>query len=625
MAFHFADGELKYEFTVAPGADPSSIVMVYEGSDTMEVHEVTGDLLVTAGNLVMRDRAPVSIQQVGGDRVEVSTEFELLGGGRVGFDVDRHDPDLVLTIDPGMMFCTFLGESGDDEGYDVAVDQDGHAYVAGLTTSSKFPLTAGAYDTSLSSSEAFVSKFSPDGSTLEYSTFIGGDRYDTAAGIAVGRDGNVYLVGTTNSTDFPITGGAFCTTRPGSYDTFALKLNVTGSSLEYSTYIGGSGYERTKAVGIDASGSVYITGWTLSTDFPTVDGSFRRPGKGTNNYVVKLRGDGSDLDYSVLIGGNRTEVPNDIAIDDAGCAYITGETNSSDYPIAPGAFDPMFGSESYRYTDAFVTKLNATGESLVYSTYIGDAYDDVGIGIDVDAEGYTYVVGATRSGFFPTLPVMGHQGRSRASWDTFILKLGVSGHYLNYSKVLNVLSTRDEARAVSVDEEGCAYVAGSVIGGGFPTTPDAFQPLNLSRDGDAYVLKMDAEGDRILYASYLGGNGEDHSNAVALDANDTVYITGKTYSTQGFPTTKGVYDNTSDATTSGVPLGDAFLCRLDISRPYLVNDTSDRIATTGETFTFNLTIADKMGVVEAGLQYTGSGRTTRLASTSPSETTRSRF
>ncbi|NOQ54513.1 MAG: hypothetical protein GQ558_07915, partial [Thermoplasmata archaeon] len=472
MAFYFADGELKYEFTVAPGADPSSIVMVYEGMDTMDVHEATGDLLVRAGSLVLRDRAPVSIQHGDGDPVEVATEFEILDGGRVGFALDRYDPDLALTIDPGMMFCTFLGESGDDEGYDVVADQDGHAYVAGLTTSAKFPLTAGAYDTSTSSKEAFVSKFSPNGSTLEYSTFIGGDQYDTAVGIAVDYDGNVYLAGITNSTDFPTTGGAFCTTRPGSHDTFVLKLNVTGSSLEYSTYIGGSGYEIAEGIGIDDSGSVYITGWTYSTDFPTVDGSFRKSGNSSDIYVVKLSGDGSDLEYSVLIGGEYGDKPNDIAIDEAGCAYITGWTNSKDYPIVSGAFNPGFMSESEKYSDAFVTKLNPTGGSLVYSSFIGHLYDDIGIGIDVDSEGCVYVVGTTQSGFFPTKPLLAPlpTGPLRLSFDAFILKLGARGHYLNYSKVLGASSAWDEARSVTVDSEGCAFVTGRMNGGELSTT-----------------------------------------------------------------------------------------------------------------------------------------------------------
>ncbi|MCK4971602.1 MAG: SBBP repeat-containing protein, partial [Thermoplasmata archaeon] len=254
------------------------------------------------------------------------------------------------------------------------------------------------------------------------------------------------------------------------------------------------------------------------------------------------------------------------------------------------------------YNDAFVTKLNANGGSLVYSTYIGHLYDDVGIGIDVDKEGCVYVVGATTSGFFPTVPFWHYESESRLSQDSFILKLGISGHYLNYSKVLSA-SYGNAARAVAVDDEGCAYVIGSVIGGGFDMSSDAFQPLYLGGNGDAYVLKMDAVGDKVVYASYLGGNGKDYGNAVALDGNDTVFITGKTYSTNGFPTTPGVYDNTSDATTSGTPLGDAFLCRLDISYPYLVNDTGHFRATTGETYTFNLTIADNVGIVDHGLQY----------------------
>ncbi|MCK5251990.1 MAG: SBBP repeat-containing protein, partial [Thermoplasmata archaeon] len=240
LAFHFSDGQLKYEFTVSPGANPSAIMMAYEGIDSLEISGTTGDLIVGAGGLILRDRAPISYQDVDGVLGEVPTEFLLRGGGRVGFDIGHHEPDLALTIDPGMMFSTFLGESGDDEGYDVTVDGDGNVYVAGRTSSSDFPLTTGAYDTRFMNGEAFVSKFSPDGTSLVYSTFIGGDQDEEATGVAVDEDGLVCLTGTTYSSNFPTTSGAFCITRSGECDAFALKLNISGSSLEYSTYVGGS-------------------------------------------------------------------------------------------------------------------------------------------------------------------------------------------------------------------------------------------------------------------------------------------------------------------------------------------------------------------------------------------------
>ena len=605
LAFHFADGQLKYEFTVSPGAEPSAIMMAYEGIDLLQVCGTTGDLIVRAGGLILRDRAPISYQDVDGVLEEVPTVFLLQGGGRVAFDISDHEPDLALTIDPGMLFSTFLGESGDDVGYDVTVDGDGYVYVAGRTSSSDFPLTTGAYDTRFMTSEAFVSKFSPDGASLVYSTFIGGDQDEEATGVVVDENGLVCLTGTTYSSDFPTTSGAFCETRSGERDAFALKLNVTGSSLEYSTYLGGRRDEEAKALDLDSNGSVYVTGWTNSSDFPTVEGSFMRAGEGLDVFVVKLNEDGSELEYSSVIGGNGDDYSNDLAIDNSGCAYFTGWTASKFYPITEVDTDWLRLNRGSENPDVFVTKLNATGEAMVYSTFIGEVYGEWGTGIDVDREGCAYVVGATLSSLFPQLPSIypAPTAGKRPSPDSFILKLAPSGDHLEYSKVLNVSYT-DEARAVSVDGEGCAFVSGYVDGwGNFHTTPDAFQPSSSSGEREAYVLRLDDQGDQVLYASYLGGNNNDHANALALDRNDLVYVTGITYSTQGFPTTPGVYDNTSEASTTGLPVGDAFLCKLDISHPYLVNDTSDLYATTGDTYTFNLTIADNVGVAEVGLEY----------------------
>ncbi|MCK4969980.1 MAG: SBBP repeat-containing protein, partial [Thermoplasmata archaeon] len=440
LAFHFADGQLKYEFTVSPGAEPSAIMMAYEGIDSQEVCRRTGDLIVRAGGLILRDRAPISYQDVDGVLGEVPTEFLLRGGGRVGFDIGHYEPDLALTIDPGMMFSTFLGESGDDVGYDVTVDGDGNVYVAGRTSSSDFPLTAGAYDTRFMNSEAFVSKFSSDGSSLVYSTFIGGDQDEEATGVAVDKNGLVSLTGTTYSSNFPTTSGAFCETRSGERDAFALKLNVTGSSLEFSTYLGGSLDEEANALDLDNNGSVYVSGWTNSSDFPYVEGSFRNAGKGLDVFVVKLNEDGSGLEYSSVIGGNGSDYANDLAIDNSGCAYFTGGTASEFYPATQLDNNLSAASRGSGIPDVFVTKLNATGTSLVFSTFIGNVDGEWGTGIDVDREGCAYVVGATNSVFFPSTmsvhppyPENRRYPDMRFNLDSFMLKLAPSGDHLEYS------------------------------------------------------------------------------------------------------------------------------------------------------------------------------------------------
>jgi hypothetical protein len=603
LEFRFEGGQFKYEFHIAPGSDPSSIVMAYEGMDSLEVCGETGDLLVGARGVTLRDHAPVTYQPDRGTLVTVASEFHLLGDERVTFLLGDYDRRLPVIIDPGMLFSTFLGEGGNDAGNDVAVDGDGHIYVAGLTTSSKFPVTAGAYDNSLSSTDAFVSKFSTNGTSLEYSTFIGGTQDENGTGVAVDTDGLVHLTGTTNSTDFPTTTGAFCTTLSGYTDAFALRLNITGSSLDYSTFVGGRGPEKAMAMDLDAKGSIYVAGWTSNLDFPEVNGSFENNGRNTDSFVVKVKPDGTDLEYSCVLGGEYDDNVTSLVVDDYGCAYITGDTVSTDYPITQLAYNPKAPSVD-EVKDVFVTKLSATGSYLVYSTYVGHIWDDVGTGIDVDAEGCAYVVGNTSSGRFPTHPPkIPYPSDYRSHPDTFILKLSANGHDLDYSKVLNI-TYRDGALAVSVDAEERAIVAGYMDGrGNFNTTYNAFQSQAYSGEMEAYVLMVDDHGDEVVYASFLGGNKKDSANAIAMDGDDLVYLTGWTYSTQGFPTTPGAYDNTSDASTGADTSGDAFLCKLDICVPYLVNDSSNKTGTTGEPITFNLTVADNVGVTEVGVQF----------------------
>jgi hypothetical protein len=613
LEFRLEGRMLKYEFTVAPGADPSPVVMAYEGADSLGVCGETGDLLVRAGGATLRDHAPLSYQEAGGERVAVPSSYRLLEGGRVAFGLGGYDPGLPLVIDPGMLFSTFLGGAGGDTGDDVAVDNAGHVYVVGNTSSSGFPVTPGACDTSLNSTEAFVSRFSANGSSLEYSTFIGGSGDDGASGVAVDDEGAVYVVGTTDSSDLPVTSGAFCTTLSGWTDAFALKLNVTGSSLEFSTYVGGSLSDEARAMGLDANGSAYIAGWTVGSDFPEVDGSFRRTGNDTDAFLVKLKADGSGLEYSCLLGGALDDIASDLTVDGDGNAYVTGRTNSWDFPSKSG-YQPDFSSRYYALhydplrqrpprPDAFVTKLNAKGSSMVYSTFLGANQTDTGNGIDVDAEGHAYVVGCTNSGAFPTEPAQSYPTEWRSSRDSFVLKLGAMGGNMVYSRVLNI-TYDDEARAVAVDSEGCAHVTGCVMGrGNLQTTPDAFQPRNGSAVEDAFVLRLDGLGDKVVYASFLGGDGRDYGNALEVDRDGLLYVAGSTFSATGFPTTPEAYDSVSDADSSGTPVSDAFVCKLDIAVPFLVNDTSPHPATTGDPYTFNLTMGDNAGVAEAGVLY----------------------
>ncbi len=306
----------------------------------------------------------------------------------------------------GLVYSTFLGGSGSDQGLGIAVDSAGSAYVTGITSSSDFPTTAGAFETFNGTFNgnmvAFVTKLDAAGSMLLYSTYLGGS--SAGAGIAVDTAGSAYVTGWTFSENFPTTAGAFDTTPPirdesgfGNVDAFVTKLNPAGSMLLYSTYLGGSGNDRGLGIAVDAAGSAYVTGVTLSRDFPTTACCRPSPaGAADDAFVTKLDPTGSMLVYSIYLGGGEFDQGNGIAVDAAGNAYVTGSTASSNFPTTAGAFQTTQPARGAR--GGFVTKLNPLGSALVYSTYFLPGSD-----IAVDAAGSAYVTGSAGPDF-PTTP-----------------------------------------------------------------------------------------------------------------------------------------------------------------------------------------------------------------------------
>ena len=302
----------------------------------------------------------------------------------------------------------YLGFEGDDEGYGIAVDSSGNAYVTGSTKSLDFPTTGNAYDRTYNGDydtfDVFVTKLNPDGSSLVYSTFLGSKSGDTGYGIAVDTSGSAYVTGDAGAYDFPTTAGAYDRTY-SSMDAFVAKFNPAGSSLVYSTFLGGSTWDVAYGIAVDTSGNAYVTGETRSYDFPTTAGAYNRTFGGGyfDAFVTKLNPVGSSLVYSTYLGGsggNGDDFGYGIAVDNSGNAYVTGETDSSDFPTTVSAYNRTYGGGGLM--DAFVTKLNPAGSALVYSTYLGGSDLDEGYGIAVDGSGNAYVTGETWSPEFPT-------------------------------------------------------------------------------------------------------------------------------------------------------------------------------------------------------------------------------
>jgi photosystem II stability/assembly factor-like uncharacterized protein len=525
----------RYEGAKSVTVDPEGRLQIASGAETSALTEDT----------------PVAWQEIDGQRVSVSSSYAIASDGSIGFALGSYDPAYPLTIDPALTFSsyvggsgvdwaldiatdssgsiyitgytnstdfpyvngfqqqfaglsdsfvtridtntstiiysTYLGGSNSDLGYAIAVDSSGNAYVAGLTGSQNFP-TANPYQpTNHGFNDAFLSKVSPDGSFLEYSTYLGGSESDGALGVTVDRLGNAYIGGSTQSTNFP-TQSAFQPTHHGTTDGFLTKFNPDGTGLVLSTYLGGSGGENILGVAVDGSGNMYVTGETGSNDFPVANAYQDHCYQlcSSDIFVTKFRADGQSLVYSTYLGGNLGESAQDIATDIEGNAYVTGWTDSSNYPTYL-AYQPDWRG----FDDAFVTKFNAVGQIGVpgtYSTYLGGGGTEGGYAIAVNSEGNAYVAGSTQSDDFPLLnplytPMAGFE-------DGFVTKFARDGQSLVYSTFFGGSNGREEvgANGLDIDNAGNAYIVGNTESTNMPVV----HPAQAQNAGgyDAFVARI---------------------------------------------------------------------------------------------------------------------------------------
>jgi cold shock CspA family protein len=392
-----------------------------------------------------------------------------------------------------LIYSTYIGGYTYDEGKSIAIDSSGNAYITGYTESNNYPTTPGAFQTTNGGggSDVFVTKLNSTGTALIYSTYIGGSNVDQAYGIAIDGSGNAYITGYTYSNNFDITTGVFQTNNGGGRDVFVTQLNSTGTGLIYSTYIGGGSGDEGFSIAVDGSGNAYITGYTGSPDYDITPGAFQTTNEGgTDVFVTKLNSTGTALIYSTYIGGSNQDNGRAIAIDSSGNAYITGLTRSTDYDITSGAFQTTLsyiGAGSYYY-DVFVTKLNSTGTSLIYSTYIGGSGDDYGNSIAVDDFGNAYIAGIVNSANDFDITPGAFQTSSNPGINGFVTKLNSTGTALIYSSFIG--QSGSPANGITIDSSGKAYITGYTNSNNYPTTPGAFQ---TTKDGgsDVFVLKLD--------------------------------------------------------------------------------------------------------------------------------------
>jgi hypothetical protein len=660
-------GQLEYDFVVAPGADPSAIVLdvgaVREPPTVAAVSDrrsavgtpplqkrahrdaplqiaADGDLVVKTDGGEVRFHKPLVYQEqstVDSSQLTVQDEirnskletrnsgtrhsslvtrhsldghYTLDAQNQVRFQVAAYDHSKPLFIDPVLTYSTYLGGNSADYGYGIAADSSGNAYVTGFTISTNFPTVNPIQGTCPDCaypgdySDAFVTEFNPTGSALVYSTYLGGSKSDYGWAIAVDSSGNAYVTGTTYSTDFPTMNPLQPTNHANPINTeycntFVAKLNAGGSALVYSTYLGGSVIDYGYGIALDSSGDAYVAGYTTSPDFPTANPlQADLAGTGTSDaYVAELNPAGSALVYSTFLGGSSWDYATSIAVDSSGNAYVTGLTLSTDFPTV----NPIQATNG-GYYDAFISKLNAGGSALVYSTYLGGAYYDYGMGIAVDSSGNAYVAGWTESTNFPTMnPLQATNKANAAQYNqtAFVAKLNAAGSALDYSTYLGG-SRFDVGEGIAVDSSGDAYVTGYTASINFPTA----NPIQASCDNclspnfytDAFVAVLNPPGSALVYSTYLGGSNDDYGRGIAVDSSGNAYVTGITDSTN-FPTV-----NPLQATLSGGIDDDVFVAKIlpDVSlspsgltfAPQALNTTSaPQTVTVTNNGTANLTFS----------------------------------
>jgi hypothetical protein len=599
LSYSGMSGRLKYEFIVRPGADPSLIRLAYRGAEDVEV-DGDGRLVVKTAAGSFRDDVPAARQDRGAGRAAVSMKYRVETPSqdrtfRYGFEVGEYDRTKTLILDPAILvYCGFIGGSGDESAAGIAVDGSGNAYVAGFTSSDEvtFPVEAGPDLEHNLNFDAFIAKVSGTGSGLIYCGYIGGAGDDYALDIALDGSGNAYVVGNSFSTEssFPVTIGPDLTYNDWmseSYgDAFVAKVNSSGSGLVYCGYIGGIDVDVATGIAVDSAGNAYVTGETSSRQgtgrFPVETGPDLTHNGNADAFVAKVEPSGGSLVYCGYIGGTDNDRAMSIAVDKSDSAYLAGYTES-----AQTTFPEKVGPDLTHNggNDAFVAKVTPSGDSLVFCGYIGGSMSDEARGIAVDGNGNAYVTGSTASPAtsFPLAvgPDLSRVGENFS--DGFVAKVNPSGSGLVYCGYIGG-SDHDFGQDIAVDIAGNAYIVG-YAGSTEATFPVSIGP-DLTHNGnyDAFVAKVNPGGTDFVYCGFVGGYSADVANSVAVDKTGNAFIGGETNSPEmTFPVAVG-----PDLSFNGFPR-DAFVAK--ISRP-------DKVTISGEVSAGGSPLS---GVVMAGL------------------------
>jgi hypothetical protein len=585
---YFDEGSVRYDLIVAPGADPNRIALQFDGIDADKVRiGKNGDLVLqTSIGEVMQGKL-FAYQVKNGKKVQVACAFRLLSTDvlassvlassrstaatetwlkrsdgendalppsdrlpssarshgltnddtpRISFALGAYDPTLPLVIDP-LLWSTFLGGTGDDDFYHaLSFDASNNVYVAGRTQSTNFPTTGGAYQTIYPGGTycGVVTKFNPTGTGVIFSTFLGGGALSLNA-MTLDASNNIYVTGGTDA-GFPTTGGAYQTGYGGgSSNCYVTKLNSSGTGLAYSTYIGGSGGSVGYDVSVDATGNAYITGHcNIGTGYPVTGGAYQiSPNGGNEGFVTKLNPTGATLVFSTFLGGTGNDYTLYSKIDASGNVYVMGYSNGG-YPTTGGAYQTTYGGGAW---DIILTKMNATGTALLYSTYIGGTGDEIARSLVLDASNNVYVSGFSTGGFPTTLGPAYSGGTS----DGVLFSLNAAGSALNFSRYIGG-SGQEDLQSLCIDGgTGDIYTIGYTDSPNYPTSISAYQTA-IAGGYDIVLTKLNSAASTILYSSYIGGTADDIGKFITFSATNTVYLLGT--ASPSFPTTAGAFQTT---------------------------------------------------------------------------------
>jgi hypothetical protein len=555
ISFDLDSGQLRYVVTQKPEADPDNVQFIWEGAEQIVPSETSNDLVITSTAKLVHSPSR------SGD-----------GVGRFFLAKDDRESSCIFPSSNNnarnLLWSVLLGEGLHTIAYFVTLDTSGDLIIGGHTINDLFPTTPGAYDQTFNGGrDAIFAKLDAATGELLWATFLGGSSDDFSFGVSIDPAGNLVVAGQTQSPDFPVAGNAYDDTHNGSTDVYVAKFDASGSQLLWSTFIGGSESEHLRGLALDQSGVPHVTGYTVSDDYPTTPGAFDPvyewpyPPFRPDIFVTKLLSDGSDLIWSTYLGASETDYAHDIAVDGEGNVYVTGWTQSTDFPTTPGAHSETFNGGT---SDAILTKFDVTGSSLLWSTFLGGLDGDHVREIALDLGGDPVVIGATRSFDFPVTDGVFDSSHNGVE-DIFVTKFSGQGGTISWSTLIGG-ERADRPEGLFLGLEGNILITGYTISDNFPVTFGAFDSTH-NGDADAFLLSLEPAAEDIQWSTLLGGVNQDVGMDTLLDFEGNPIVVGRTSSpdfpadTTGFYTEEHIFVTSFDV-EQVVPI---FLSRFSVA------------------------------------------------------------